>query len=124
MGTVDRGLIIAAGSQCPDDSNRLPSIAGLTDIAITRVSPSQVWRARRRLSYRRQSAEVLLARHQRPADARELVGERHGGHLARLGGPQLGEPGVLLGALAVDERRRAIDQQPAQVAVAALADRA
>jgi hypothetical protein len=39
MGTVDRGPIIAAGSQCPDDSGWLPSIAGLTDIAITRVHP-------------------------------------------------------------------------------------
>ena len=33
MGTVDRGPIIAAGSQCLDDSGGLPSIAGLTDIA-------------------------------------------------------------------------------------------
>ncbi len=39
MGTVDRDPIIAAGSQCPDDAGRLPSIAGLTDIAITRVHP-------------------------------------------------------------------------------------
>ena len=43
MGTVDRGPIIAAGSQCPDDSGWLLSIAGLTDIAITRLSPSQAF---------------------------------------------------------------------------------
>jgi hypothetical protein len=41
MGTEDRGLIIAAGSQCPDDTDRLLSIAGLTDIAITRVHPGK-----------------------------------------------------------------------------------
>src|ERR1700733_7275063 len=104
MGTVDRGLIIAAGGGCPDDSARLPSIAGLTDIAITRVYPRKFGGLAGvgRLSPPRQSAEVLLARHQRPADARELVGQRHGRHLARLGGEQLGEPGILFGALAVD----------------------
>jgi hypothetical protein len=42
MGTVDRGPIIAAGSRCPDDSDGLPSIAGLTDIAITPVHPRKL----------------------------------------------------------------------------------
>src|ERR1700730_12352401 len=66
MGTVDRGPIIAAGSQCPDDSGWLPSIAGLTDIAITRVHPRKPSgpAARGRLSRRRPAAVVLLARHQ------------------------------------------------------------
>jgi len=36
MGTVDRALIIAAGSRCPDDEARLLSIALWTDLAITR----------------------------------------------------------------------------------------
>src|SRR5204863_1410533 len=73
MGTVDRGPIIAAGSQCPDDSGWLPSIAGLTDIAITRVYPRKPSGAAElsRLGRRRLAAEVLLARHQRPTDARQ-----------------------------------------------------
>jgi hypothetical protein len=46
-----------------------------------------------------------------------------GRHLARIGGEQSRQPGILPGARAVDQRGRAVDQQPAQVAVAALADR-
>src|SRR5438876_2725590 len=86
MGTVDRGPIIAAGSQCPDDSGWLPSIAGLTDIAITRVYPRKPSGAAElsRLGRRRLAAEVLLARHQRPTDARQLVGQGDRDHLARF----------------------------------------
>jgi hypothetical protein len=42
MGTVERGLIIAAGSHCPMTNDRLPSFIGLTDIAITRVHPRKL----------------------------------------------------------------------------------
>src|SRR4029077_2968163 len=125
MGTVDRGPIIAAGSQCPDDSRWLPSIAGLTDIAITRVYPrkpsgpaddSQVGR-------RWPTAEDLLAPHQRPANARQLVGQGDRHHLARLAGEQPRYPRILPGVLAFDDRCRAVHQQPAPGAVAAPADR-
>src|ERR1700730_12385217 len=86
MGIVDRGPIIAAGSQCPDDSGWLPSIAGLTDIAITRVYPRKPSgpAARGRLGRRQPAAVVLLARHQRPTDARQLVGQSDSQRLARL----------------------------------------
>src|SRR6516165_423089 len=70
-GNVDRDLIIAAGWQCPDDPLWLPSIAGLTGIAITHVHPRKL-RAAVAVSgssRQRPAAEVLLARHQRPADA-------------------------------------------------------
>src|SRR4029077_2580204 len=104
MGTVDRGLIIAAGSQCPDDSGWLPSIAGLTDIAITRVHPRKPSgpAARGRLGRRQPAAEVLLACHQRPTDARQRVGQGDRHHLARLGCEQLGHPWILPGVLAFD----------------------
>src|SRR5689334_17544876 len=115
MGTVDRGPIIAAGSQCPDDSGWLPSIVGLTDIAITRVYPRKPSgpAAVGCLSRRRPAVEVLLARHQRPTDARQLVGHRH--QLARLAGEQLGDPRIAPDVLAFDQRCRAIDQEPAQI---------
>src|SRR5690349_12113928 len=119
-------ILSPTGSQCPDDNGWLLSIAGLTDIAITRVHPRKPsgstavgW-----LSRRRPAAEVLLARHQRPTDARQLVGQRDRHHLARLDGEQLGDPRIAPDALAFDQRCRTIDQEPAQIAVAALADRA
>src|SRR5208282_2827113 len=76
MGTVDRGPIIAAGSQCPHDKHGFPSIAGLTDIAITRVHPRKPSRPAGvdRSGRCRHVAVVLLAHHQGPADARHLVG--------------------------------------------------
>ena len=40
------------------------------------------------------TAEVLLAHHHRPADARHLIGERAGSDLARLALQQLGQPGI------------------------------
>src|SRR6478752_569815 len=39
MGSVDRGLIMVAGSRSPNDGNRLGSIRRLTDDAITRFHP-------------------------------------------------------------------------------------
>src|SRR5438128_8440387 len=69
------------------------------------------------------AAEVLLPHHHRPTDARHLVGERAGGDLALLGLQQFDQPGILRGLLAAQHRHRAVDQQPAQIAVAALADR-
>src|SRR5262249_40932115 len=69
------------------------------------------------------AAEILLADHHRPADTRHLVGERASGDLARLALEQFDQPGILLGALAAQDRHRTVDQQPAQIAIAALADR-
>src|SRR6266446_4363856 len=69
------------------------------------------------------TAKVLLPHHHRSADARHLVGERAGGDLALLGLEQFDQPGIRLGLLAAQHRHRAVDQQPAQIAVAALADR-
>jgi len=68
-------------------------------------------------------AVVLLAHHHRPGDACHLVGERTGDELALLGFEQFGQPGILFGAPAAQHRHCAIDQQPAQIAIAALADR-
>ncbi len=65
----------------------------------------------------------LLAHHHRPTDARHLVGERAGGELALLGCEQFDQPGILLGSLAAQHRHGAVDEQSAQVTVAALADR-
>ena len=81
-GNVDRDLIIAAGWQCPDDPLWLPSIAGLTGIAITHVHPRKLGAAVAvsGSSRQRPAAEVLLARHQRPADACRLVGQSHRHH--------------------------------------------
>src|SRR6266436_6345028 len=69
------------------------------------------------------AAEILLAYHHRPTDARHLIGERAGGDLALLGLEQFDQPGVLLGSLAAQHRHRAVDQQAAQITVATLADR-
>src|SRR5579863_3114953 len=98
MGTVDRGPIIATGSLCPNDEHGLFSIVDLTDFAITRVHPRKpsVLAGSGRLSRGRRAAEVLVTHHQRPADARHLVGQRHRRHLARLGGEQLLDPGSCL----------------------------
>src|SRR5579863_311845 len=77
MGTVDRGPIIATGSLCPNDAARLFSIAGLTDIAITRVhprKPSFAVGVGGLVRCRFRASEVLLTHHQRPADARHFVG--------------------------------------------------
>src|SRR6185369_1318258 len=92
----------------------------------SRVSPSQAFRPRRGWpsGRRRLGAEVLLAHHDRPADARELVGYGHGRELARLTGKQLGDPGILAGPLGAEDRHGSIHEQAAQIAVAALADRA
>src|SRR6266436_3893961 len=68
-------------------------------------------------------AKVLLAHHYCPTDACHLVGERAGGDLALFGLEQSHQPGVLLGALAAQHRHRPVDQQAAQIAVPALADR-
>src|ERR1700756_2532468 len=65
----------------------------------------------------------LLAHHHRPTDARHFVGERAGGELALLGREQFDQPGILLGSLATQHRHGAVDEQSAQVTVAALADR-
>jgi hypothetical protein len=40
-----------------------------------------------------------------------------------LGGERFEPPGILLGAPAAQHRYRSVDQEPAQIAVAALADR-
>ena len=125
MGAVDRGLIKPAGSCAPMTRERSLSIRRSTDAAITRrhprkrSDPAGSGRSRRR----RPGPEVLLAHHHRPGDARHLVGQRAGRHLARLGREQSAQPGVLPGAPAAQHRHRAIHQQPAQLAVAALADR-
>src|SRR6478752_406352 len=125
MGSVDRGLIMVAGSRSPNDGSRSSSIRRLTDDAITRFTlaslpPRRDWPSGRR----RLGAEVLLAHHDRPADARQLVGQGHGRELARLIGKQLGDPGILAGPLGAQGRHGSIDQQAAQIAIAALADRA
>src|SRR5471032_2021815 len=126
MGTVDRDLIKPAGSRCPLTRQRSPSIRRLTDDAITCFhprkppGPSGAGRSGRR----RRDPEALLADHQRPADTCHLVGQGNRRQLARLAFEQPDQPRVLLGSLAAQDRHRAIHQQPAQIAVAALADRA
>src|SRR4029079_19819327 len=67
----------------------------------------------------------LLARHQRPGDARHLVRERHGGQpdrppLQEPAGPRPGGTAPVLGP--VDHRRGPEDQQPADLPVAGLGD--
>ena len=103
------------GVAVPDDSGWLPSIAGLTDIAITRVHPGKPSGpvAVSCSSRRRPAAEVLLAPHQRPADARQLIGQGHRHHLARLAGEPLGDPRISPGVLRFDQRCCAVDQEPA-----------
>jgi hypothetical protein len=100
MGAVDRDLIKPTGSRCPLTQQRSLSIRRLTDIAITRVHPRKPSAGTRRSGSRRPGPEVLLTHHDRPSDARHLVGKRHGRDLAQLGREQLDQPGVLLGALA------------------------
>src|SRR5260221_4545639 len=79
MGTVERGLIIAAGSQCPMTNDRLPSFFGLTDIAITRVHPRKPPEPSHvgRLGRRPRTPEDLLTHHQSPPHSRPLVCHRH-----------------------------------------------
>src|SRR5438874_13650188 len=71
MGTVDRGRVIAAGSQCPDVNRWLPSIAGLTDIALTCVYPRKPSGpvAGSVLRCHHPAAHDLLSRDPRPADS-------------------------------------------------------
>src|SRR5437588_9220543 len=97
MGTVERGLIIAAGSHCPMTRDRFFSFVGLTDRAITRVHPRKppAPAAVDRSGGGWQTPEVLLTHHQSPSDARHLVGEHDGHQLARLGGEQLCQPRVV-----------------------------
>ena|SRR5208282_3949591 len=102
MGTVDRGPIMAARSQCPVTLRRFLSIRRLTGDAITFFTLASfpgLPAAAYALSRRRRGAEILLTRHHGPADARHLVGERHRHELALFGGEQFGQPGVLFGAL-------------------------
>src|SRR5271166_5932729 len=97
MGTVDRDLIMASGSRCPMTLDRSASICRLTDTAITRVHPRKpsVPAGLGGSGRRRHGAEVLLAHHQGPADARHLVGQCDRRHqLARLAGQQLDQPRV------------------------------
>src|SRR5258708_16977877 len=86
MGSVDRTLIILAGSLCPMTLDRFRSIRRLTDIAITRFHPrkSSVLVRAGRSGHRGARPEVLLPRHHRPGDARHLVGQRDGGQFPRL----------------------------------------
>src|SRR5262249_54554873 len=106
MGSVDRGLIMAAGSRCPNDDYRSVSIRRLTDDPIRPLPPrkllfSPVFASPARP---RQGAEVPLAPHDPPPDAPHLVAQRTRDQLARLAREQLDEPGVLLGALAAQHR--------------------
>ena len=75
MGSVDRGLIMPARSQCPNDENRSVSIRRLTDDAITRVHPRKfsVPAGLSCSARRRQGTEVFLAHHAREAGIHDLL---------------------------------------------------
>ena len=154
MGCLDRDLIRLAGSGCPPvlgqvSSGRYPR-AGILgqvflDPSVDRSSgstrgchhallPSHPSRFRRRRALR-----PLPAYGGSPPGASSppkrcapspafagagLVGERTGDDHALLLGQQFDYPGIALGPLAAQHRHCAIDQEPAQIAVAALADRA
>ena len=105
MGTADRDLIMATGSHCPKTGDRSASICRLTDNAIMRVHPRKPSASAGpgRSGRRRHGAEVLLAHHQRPCDARHLVGQCDRHQLARLAGQQPDQPRVLSRLLAINE---------------------
>src|SRR6516225_4660879 len=88
------------------------------DITLASLPPCPAWLSGRG----RAGSEVLLADHHGPADPCQLVGQGHRHELARLAGEQTGDPRVLAGSAGIEDRHGAVDQQAAQVAVAALAD--
>src|SRR5258708_9541373 len=124
MGSVDRTLIILAGSRCPMTLDRFRSIRRLTDIAITRFHPrkSSVLVSAGRSGRHGARPEVLLSRHHRPGDARHLVGQSDGGQFLWLALKHFGEPRIVPCVLSVQHRCRSVHQQAAQVSVAAFAD--
>src|SRR5260370_39397366 len=126
MGWGEGGVMKPGGSRCRMSRYRFASIRRSTDAAITLFHPRKPpARARAdRSGRRRPGAELLLTHHHRPADARHLVGQRTGDDHALLLGQQFGQPWIVPGALAAQHRHRAIDQEPAQIAVATLRYRA
>ena len=101
----------------PSIDRRLPSPC------FTLAMLSDQTAAARQLSRRRRSLKILLTRHQSPTDACHFVGERYGSELALLGGVQFGEPGIVFGAFAAQDRHGSVDEKSAQITVTALADR-
>jgi hypothetical protein len=114
---------------CPIDPSGLPRLVGRrpTSVCTFSLASSGAAIQTRRLGGGRGAAEVGLIlglpHHHCPGDARHLVGQGDGDEQPRFGLEQPGDPAIRFRPFAVEHRLGAVDQQPAQIDVALLADR-